>query len=73
MPGEGAGEGERLRALELLMTKRTSLGSWGRLRLDDLRMVGGAVGEVASPKPRMGPRGSERSGEPGLGVRRVTG
>lgn len=38
---QGDGEGERLRAraLALRMTKRTSLGSVGRLRLDDLRMV----------------------------------
>lgn len=74
-PGECPGEGERLLALELLMTKRTSFGSWGRLRLEDFRMVGAAVGEVARPKPRMGPSGSERSGEaePGLGVRRVIG
>lgn len=35
------GEGERLRALTLLTTKRTSLGSWGTERLEDFRMVGG--------------------------------
>lgn len=35
------GEGERLRALTLLTTKRTSLGSWGIERLEDFSMVGG--------------------------------
>lgn len=71
--GDGDGERERDRALELLITKRTSLGSWGRLRLEDLRMVcGGVVGDVGRPKPENRPRGS-RSGEPGLWVRRVTG
>lgn len=75
-PGEweGDGERERDRALELLITKRTSLGSCGKLRLEDLRMVcGGVVGEVDRLKPEKRPRGSPRSGEPGLGVRRVTG
>lgn len=74
--GEGDGERERERALELLITKRTSLGSWGRLRLEDLRMVcGGVVGEVGRPKLVKRPRGSPLSGEPepGLWVRRVTG
>lgn len=70
--GDGERERERERALELLITKRTSLGSWGKLRLEDLRIVCGVVGEVARPKPEYRPRGS-RSGEPGLGVRRVTG
>lgn len=37
--GEGDGDRLRARALALLMTKRTSLGSWGKLRLEDLRMV----------------------------------
>lgn len=58
------------------MTKRTSLGSCGKLRLEDLRMVcGGVVGEVSRPKLEYRPRGSPRSGEPelGLGVRRDTG
>lgn len=77
-PGEweGDGERERERVLELLITKRTSLGSCGRLRLDDLRMVcGGVVGEFGRPKPENRPKGSQRLGEPdpGLGVRRVTG
>lgn len=77
-PGEweGDGERERDRALELLITNRTSLGSPGRLRLEDLRMVcGGVVGDVGRPKPENRPRGSPRSGEPelGLGVRLGTG
>ncbi len=69
--GEGDGERLRARALALLMTKRTSLGSWGKLRLEDLRIV---WWWWWGPNVRIGPSGSLRSGvAPGLGVLRVTG
>lgn len=74
--GDGDGERDLERALELLITNRTSLGSCGRPRLEDLSIVCGvAVVEGERLKPAYRPRGSPRSGEPepGLVVRRVTG
>eukprot|EP00061_Rhincodon_typus_P011548 g36639.t1 len=46
--GTPEGDGDRLRALALRITNRTSLGSWGMLRLEDLRMVGGVCVGVES-------------------------
>lgn len=76
--GEGEGERDLVRALALLITKRTSFGSDGRLRLEDFRMVRPrpelrsgrseqGAGEEPSPMER-----SEGEGE-GEGLLRVTG